>query len=75
MAAEPWLTAKELARRERVSVPTIRRWVRRGIVEKERYGAARLRYRLRSPEAYRLAEAYRTGKIRRNDFGEVLIDD
>jgi DNA-binding transcriptional MerR regulator len=73
--AEPWLTGKQLAERERVHPQTVRRWARRGLVERQRYGASRVRYRLRSPQEYRQAEAVRTGRVRRNEYGEVLIDD
>jgi DNA-binding transcriptional MerR regulator len=72
---ELWLTAKQLGELEGVHPQTVRRWARRGLVERQRYGASRVRYRLRSPQEYRQAEAVRMGRVRRNEYGEVLIDD
>jgi predicted site-specific integrase-resolvase len=73
---EPWRTAKELAQREHVSLRTIYRWSTVGIVERSRHGTARrVRYRIRSPEEYRVLKAIREGRTETNKWGELVVVD
>ncbi len=67
MPEEPWLAAKEIARREGVTRETVWRWVDKGLIEVRRRGP-KTGVRMRFRSALEVKQRTRT---KQNQYGEL----